>query len=241
MRKVNLSYGMEKKQTTTQRHPLGTLGELPDGRKFRYSFLDTAVTAGKLLATKAPVADDDMDVVVAAAAAIAAKSISVTTVSAIAADEYKDGFLYVNDGAGEGQSFRLGSHLAAGATATLVLNLAEDEEVITALTTATSLVGLKWNRYKDVIVFPATVSGLPVGVTPCDIANDYYFWAQTSGDAAVLIDGTVILGKGVIPSDATAGAVEAQVDAGGDDPVIGWVANPVGVTTDYEHIFLTIE
>ena len=241
MNYTELSYGMEKQATTTQRHPLGTLGETPDGRRFRYSFIDGAVTAGKLLQTKVPVADDDMDVVVAAAAAIGATSISVTTVTAILVDEYKDGFLYVNDGTGEGQAYRLGSHLAAGATATLVLNLAEDEKVITALDTSTSIVGLKWNRYKDVVVFPVTVTGTPVGVTAQDVADNTYFWAQVRGDADVLINGTVLLGKGVIPSDAIAGAVEAQVDTGGDDPVVAWVANPIAVDTDYGHVFLTIE
>lgn len=236
---VELSYGQEKAQGTVRNHPLNTIGVMPDGRRFRYCFSDGAVTAGKLLQTKAPVADDDMDVVVAAAAAIGAKSISVTTVSAILADEYKDGFLYVNDGAGEGQSFRLGSHLAAGAAATLVLNLAEDEEVKTALTTA-SLVGLKWNKAKDVIVFPASVTGVPVGFTPVDVSDNRYFWAQIEGDIAALIDGTVVLGKGVIPSAAVAGAVITQVDAGGDDPVVGWVNNPIAVDTDYGHITVHI-
>ena len=236
---VNLSYGMEKKRTTTQRHPLGMRGVTPDGRVFRYSLIDGAVTAGKLLQTKVPVADDDMDIAVAAAAAIGAKSISITTVSAILVNEYKDGYLYVNDLAGEGQSFRLGAHLAAGASATLVLNLAEDEEVITALTT-TSLVGLKWNHYKDVIVFPITVTGLPVGWTPCDIADNEYFWVQTWGDLAGLIDGTVVLGNTVIPDTTTAGAVKANPTAGGDEPVVAIVANPIAVTTDYGHLFAMI-
>ena len=236
---VELGYGQEKVQGTVQHHPLDTPGLMPDGRLFRYCFSDGAVVAGHLLQTKVPVADDDMDVVVAAAAAIAAKSISITTVSAILVDEYKDGFLYVNDGPGEGQCFRLGSHLAAGAAATLVLNLATDEEVITALTTA-SLVGLKWNKAKDVIDFPTTPTGVPVGVTPMDVSDNRYFWAQVQGDAAVLIEDTVVLGKGVIPGTTTAGSVKAQVDAGGDDPVIGWVNSPIAVTTDYGHITLCI-
>jgi len=51
----------------------------------------------------------------------------------------------------------------------------------------------------------------------------------------------VILGKGVIPSDAIAGAVEPQMDGGGDDPVVALVANPVAVDTDYGHVWLRIE
>ena len=238
---VDLSYGDEKKQTTTQRHPLGTKGELPDGRLFRYSFSDGAITAGLMLQTKVAIAEDDMDVVVAAAAAAKATSISITTVAAILADEYKDGFLYVNDGAGQGQAFRLGSHLAAGAAATLVLNLAEGEEVITALAAATSLVGLKWNRYKDVIVSPTTITGIPVGATPMDVADNRYFWAQVRGEAAILVAGTAVVSKaGIVPGNV-AGGVAPQVDAGGDDPVVCWFAAPVGVDTDYAHVFLRVE
>lgn len=238
---ILLNYGAEKRETSNQRHPLGTLAVLPTGELFRYSFSDGAITAGKLLQTAVPTAADDMDVPVAVAAAINDRSISITAQGAIAADLYKDGTLYVNDGVGQGQKFRLGTHLAVDSAATGVMNLATDEQVRTALDTS-SLVGLKVNRYKDVIVFPTTTTGLPVGFTPMDVADDRYFWAQTRGEASVWIEGTVVLGKGAIPSEGSnPGAVAPEVNAGGDDPVVGWVQNPRAVTDDYGHIFICIE
>lgn len=237
---ILLNPGQEKVETSGQIHPLGTLAMLPAGELFRYCFSNGAVTAGKLLQTAVPVAADDMDVAIASAAAINDRTISITTSGAIAEDLYKDGILYVNDGVGQGQKFRLGAHPQADSAATLVLNLATDERVRTALDTS-SEVGLKINRYKDVIVFPTTATGLPVGFTAFDVADNRYFWAQVRGDAAILFNSTLVLGKGCIPGGTTAGSVDTQVDAGGDDPVVAFVQNPLGATTDNGHVEIVIE
>lgn len=237
---ILLNYGKEKEETSNEIHKLGTLGISPGGEMFRYCFSNGAITAGNLLQTAVPVAADDMDVVVAAAAAIGVRAISITTAGAIVANLYNEGLAYVNFDPGQGQRFRLGEHLAADSAATLVLNLATDEQVRTALSTS-SLVGLKVNRFKDVIIFPTTVTGFPVGFTTFDVADDRYFWAQTRGEASLEIQGTVVLGKQAIPSASTAGAIQPSVDAGGDDPVVAIIGNPIAVNTDCAHGYICIE
>jgi len=248
---VQLSYGAEKETTTTQRHPLGTLGVLPDGRKFRYAFSGEAIGAGQVVMQKMGVANHDMDLVVPAAIAVGAMTMTVTLgATAATVDQYADGYIYVNDGAGEGHIYRIksagtggGGHAAVSSGGAITVNLADDGGVDEALDT-NSLCGLMENPYKDCEIWDADdVDGPVLGVAPCEVANDRYFWCQTSGNAAVLIDNTtVVLGSGVGPSVATDGAATLFDTSGAADrQSIGTVALIVAVSTDYGIVKLTIE
>lgn len=237
---VGIPWGSEKLSSTTRKeHILGQMGMTPDSRVHRFGFSDGAVTAGKLLGQKAPTAAHDNDLVTAAAAA-GATTVTVTLGATLASlNQYEDGILYVNDNAGEGQLFRILSNPAAAASATLVLTL--HEKVITALTSS-SQTGLIENPYKDVVINPATTVGRPVGWTNHDVADNSYFWMCSKGDVAALIDGTVVLGESVMPSNGTAGAVEAYVlSADIELPIVGTVTSVVNVTTDYGHIYGNID
>ena len=97
----------------------------------------------------AGIANHDMDLVTAAAAQDAT-SITVTLgATAATLDQYKGGYIYVNDGPGEGQSFAIAGHPAADASATLALRLEDGDDVRVALTSA-SLCGLMANPYSSV-------------------------------------------------------------------------------------------
>ena len=237
---VELDYGREKRQTTAQEHELGDLGYLRDGRFFRYIFMDGAVTSGKLLQQVANIAEHDMDLATAVAA------IGVGTISAtlgandIAADEYKDGYIYVNDDVGEGQLFKISSHAAVASSGVFAVPIRDEGGVRTALTAA-SLTGLMKNPYKDVIIAPTTHTGAIVGATVRDASDNNYGWAQRAGIAALLIDGTVTIGEQVMRSNGTAGAVEAADAAGTvENEIIGSVTLIVAVTTDYGLISMTL-
>ena len=241
---VELNYGAEKRQSADQGHELGDLGIARDGRQFRYDFMDGAVTAGKLLQCSANVANHDMDLVTAAAA-IGATSISVTLgATALAADAAKDGYLYVNDGAGEGQLFKIGSHAAVASQGVFAVPLKEDESVITALD-ANSLCGIMYNPWKDVIVAPTTFTGHIAGATTRNMTDNYYGWAQRCGVAALLIKGTVVIGGDVQRGNATTtdvpGAVEAvSYAATVEDEVVGTVTLVLAVDTDYGLIHMKL-
>src|SRR4030042_2004512 len=101
------SFGQEKVVTTTKKVPLGTRMVLEDGRAFRYCKAGEALGAGTLCQTPLAIADHDMDLPIALAAAVGATSISVTiATTAVTADQYMDGYIYINDGAGEGHIYR---------------------------------------------------------------------------------------------------------------------------------------
>ena len=239
---VNIPWGAEKDTTTTRReHPLGAVGMTPDGRCFRWAFAGEAIGAGQLVMQKGAVANHDMDLATAAAAAVGATTITVTLgATAATKDQYEDGAIYINDGAGEGHLYAIREHPAADASASLVVTL--HETVREALTTGTSLSGLIENDYKDVEIYDADdIDGPALGVAPTEVANDEYFWLQTSGRAAVLIQGTVVNGDAVEASQTTDGAVCLHdVSANTDQAPLGTCAGIIAVTTDYGYVNLQI-
>ena len=102
-------YGDEKVTGTTQLHPLSTRMVLPDNRVYYYGQTDGAQTSGAICQSAVGVANHDMDLAVNTASA-GAKSLSITLgATAATEDQYKDGYVYVNDGTGEAISTRSGS------------------------------------------------------------------------------------------------------------------------------------
>ena len=232
-------------ETAAQKYPLGSRFMLPDGRIFKYCKNGAvALSRGRLVQESVVIAGHGSDLVVQAAAAIGATAISLTNATtAITANEYAEGQLIVNDVDGEGQICTIKSHPAeATGTGTVVMTIEDEDALLVALTTS-SEVGLRYNPYKNVLVAPITVTGIVVGCTPLAVTADYYFWAQTWGQAAVLTNGTLIRGLNVVRSGTTAGAVDVNplnsVDASGQEQIIG-NCRAVMATTEYSLIFLTI-
>lgn len=239
---IDLSFGQEKLVSTAQgANVLGTYGVTPDGRLFKYSLAGEAIGAGKITMQRLGIANHDMDLVTAAAA-IGASSITVTLGATLATlDQYKDGFLYVNDGAGEGHLYFIQGHPAAASAATLALNLGSD--IVREAVDSASLCGLMVNPYRDVELFDAdAVDGGPLGVAPTEIANAEFFWNQIRGHAAVLCDVAPVAGEPVRVSDSVDGAFEPlnRDVADEDDSFIGIASHIPPVTTDYGIIVLNI-
>jgi len=224
-------------KSSVQLEALGTLRVLDDGRAFAYARAGAVdLAAGKVTQTAIPSATST-DEVVAASAAVGDMSISVTFGGAVTADFYKDGYLWVNDDTGEGHVYRVRGH-AAGTTAVIV-NLKDPVRV--AITAGAGTVSLIQNPQDLVIVYPTTGTGAPAGIPPIPVTANYYFWNQVKGPAAVLTDGTIVIGQHVRVSDGTAGAVE-PLDRDGtaeDEAAVGTVLQ-VNATTEYSLIMLDI-
>ena len=234
-------YGDEKVTGTSQIHPYGTRMVLPDGRVFYYGQTDGAQTAGAICQSAVGVANHDMDLAVNTAAA-GAKSLSVTVGgTAVTANQYADGYVYVNDGTGEGHIYKVRQHDAIDSSGSGTINLYDGDAIVVAFEAAT-IVGLAKNPYKDFIVFPTTATGHPVGVAATDFDDDDYGWLQTWGPAAVLCDVAFVIGNHVRVSDNTAGSGE-PLDRDGsneNEETIGVATLIAPVTTDYGVVNLTI-
>jgi len=234
-------YGDEKVTGTSQIHPYGTRMVLPDGRVFYYGQTDGAQTAGAICQSAVGVANHDMDLAVNTAAA-GAKSLSVTVGgTAVTANQYADGYVYVNDGTGEGHIYKVRQHDAISSAGSGTINLYDGDAIVVAFEAAT-IVGLAKNPYKDFVVYPTTATGHAVGVAATDFDDDDYGWLQTWGPAAVLCDVAFVIGNHVRVSDNTAGSGE-PLDRDGsneNEETIGVASLIAPVTTDYGYVNLTI-
>ena len=234
-------YGDEKVTGTSQIHPLSTRMVLPDGRVFYYGQTDGAQTAGAICQSAVGVANHDMDLATNTASA-GDKSVTVTVGGTAATeDQYKDGYMYVNDGTGEGHIYKIRQHDAISSSGSGAINLYDGDPILTGFAAAT-IVGLAKNPYKDFIVYPTTATGHAVGVAATDFDDDDYGWLQTWGPAAVLCDVAFVIGNHVRVSDNTAGSGEPlDRDATNEnDEVIGVASLIAPVTTDYGFVNLTI-
>lgn len=202
---------------------LGQRGEDKFGRKFRYARAGAvALVVGNVL--QSPARDTQFTgLAVASAAAIGAKTLSLTNgTTTTVADEFKGGIAVVSESTGIGQQFVIAGNTVATSGAALTVTL--EDGVRVALTTS-SKVTLHKNLWNGVIVSPTTRTGKTVGGAIYPIPAGEYGWIQTGGQGAALSDATVAaVGEGLSPSTTTAGCVTKQVtllENIGTAPILG--------------------
>jgi hypothetical protein len=206
---------VRKTSTTKNGVVIGTKAITRDGKVYRWSLNGAvALAEGKVNTGVARVANHtNMALASTSNIAVGSTQVSVTLGgTAVTADQYLDGFLFINDGAGVGQCYQITGHTVQASTSgTLVVTLADALTV--ALSTSTTKVTLLPNPNANTVVAPAVVSNPVNGVSNVPVAAGAYYWAQTRGMASVLSDGIITRGAGSIMSDAVIGAVEIEVAA----------------------------
>ena len=237
-------FGSEKVTNTTKKRALGTILELPDGREFKYALNGgSAISSGKLASSAAMIGNHDMDLTTAAAS-VGDTSITVTLgATAATKDQFADGYIYTNDGTGQGQVYRIASNPAADGSATLAVTLASNDPVSVALDSTTES-GLAVNPYSGIVVSPTSVTNRTLGVTATDIAANAYGFVQTKGLASVLVSGTVVAGQPLRVAGATLAGAAQPLNRDGTDEneqFIGVVHNVVAANTDNCLAFLNID
>ena len=196
---VNLSYGMEKVQTSAQKHKLGTRAVLPDGRVFYYAKEDGTgiASAGFIVDGVGLVAAHDMDCTATAAHSVGDTTISIEVPTTdLTKNQYADGYLVFNDDGGEGEVYRIKSHPAHDASDdnTVIITIDEEDGIRTALTTSTEA-QLVYNPYTNIKLIDGdgTQTTGPLGVTTIPVTASYYCWIQTSGISSVAVSGTTVM------------------------------------------------
>lgn len=212
---------------------LGAFSTTGDGRYFRYVLAGgTTLVPGKLQQSTAEDTTNWQNLT-PAAAAIGATSVTITTSTTNAANVFANGLMNVTVTPGQGYSYGVKSN-AASAAGNLVVTLSDG--IVVALTTS-SRIDLIPNPYSNIVVNPATATGLPVGVAVYGVTNAQYGWIQTHGQCNVLADGTVVVGTALVASNATAGAVEALT---GVQAIVGLAITGIA-STEYGSVFLTLD
>jgi hypothetical protein len=144
----------------------------------------TAVTAGKCVTHAASIAHH-FDLTPTAGVAAGETAISVETAGTdITLNQYANGYLYVNDAAGEGQMLRIQSNPAHDHSADPSIVITCYDDLATAITTSSRITLIPDPRSGQ-IVQAATTTGATLGVTVVDMAASAYGWFAVSGPQAV--------------------------------------------------------
>ena len=224
-------------ESSTQLFPLGT--SLVYGNNvYRYGLLGgTAVTAGKLV-QHAAIDSNHANMTATAAVDAGETAISVETGgNDMTLNEYADGYLWVNDVNGEGQTMRVKSNPAHDHSADPSVVITTYDPLATALTTSSQL-SIIHNPMTGLIVAPATETGAVMGATVIDMTADYYGWFCVSGPQALLTVGTLVVGNIAVRSGGTDGGV-----APATDNVLTEIGEVMAVSanTEYSLIWMNIQ
>lgn len=225
-------------------HRLGQLAVDEYGSKFRYVQAGgVALAAGHLLQETAE--DTNFrSMAVDVAAAIGDTVVSVTLGgTAVTANLFDEGELVVESSTGLGQWFRIRSHEVQTST-TGSCNFTLDRPLKVALATSASQVSVRKNSYNDVIDFPVTPTGAPIGIALYAMTIAYYGWVVSGGDAVALFDNqvnTAADATGIRPSFDVAGSVCAELAADVAPAHLGYAKEQVSVDSTFGFVHLTLD
>lgn len=221
---------------------VGSRWDLSDGREVMLvsAATGTTIASGKLYQDAAIVPNhQNLDVTAFTAYSangnVPAKVTATLGNTALTANQYRGGFVVVNDVTGEGQTLRIASHPAADAAASVVITL---EDAPNTALDASSEICLLPPHGNDVIIYPTTPTGAVAGVALCPIAADAYGFVTVKGLTSCLANGAIAVGQNISPSPTVAGAVEIT-SITTFAAIIGY-ANQAGVDTEYRCVYLNL-
>lgn len=225
--------------STTKLMRLGTQGATHDGRLFRYGLAGAVALAPGKVNQNAAVVSTHQNIAVFAAAAVGDQQIQVTlgATNATTAGQYDDGYVIGYDVSGVGQSLAIQGTPVLSASTSGPFSLYDP--IATAITTS-GKVNLEQNLWSNALVYATGATTLfcngVVNVT-LPIAN--YGWFQTRGTAAVLTNGTIAAGSGVVPGQTTAGSVDIETTSTITQRV--GIQQQTGTSTKYSTTYLMID
>lgn len=223
-------------ESAVQKHRLGTIRELDDGRKFVY-----AQDSGAGVAAGTAVAKDTAPqacTVAAADAAInlaGARTITVTLTGTPTLNLYRDGMMVITLGAGVGEIYKIKGNSADDDPASGRCTLYLYDALATLHVAANTTIDIYANPYDGVIINPAVtnIDGTGTGSFQClgvaqrIVTASYYYWLQTWGLASAMIIASTAGGEDDergLWSSATAGSLESVTAAANGLQQLGFLA-----------------
>jgi len=193
--------------SATQEVPLGDEFRVPTNRLFRYARNGPqTLAAGTVLQAVRPNASHSNLTCAAAPAGASSIIVTLDRGDPMSLDEYKNGYIYVNDAAGEGYLYDVVGHPGGGGEDT-TKKIDIKDPVVVALTTSSQATLIK-NIYDGVNRPYGDPWDIIAGVAPVAVPAEHYFWCQVQGPAVVLQEGGLFAGRGVMLSQRKSGAVE---------------------------------
>jgi len=225
---------------------VGTLVTFNDGRKYRYN-KNGGVLLAKGLMNSGAALDTDLEAetqtVIGANVGIGDVEVVclIQTGSALVENALAGGTVYVESSTGIGDDYPIiASKLDASDDTLLRLRL---RYPIRTAWSATTVLTIKKSPYWDTVVFPTTAENKAVGQNKVAVPVDYFYWGQTGGPAAFLVDNGDTLVKGEpagAPGTAGAAGEIGNVANDGTDQV--WGVTMHGIAGDsVGMVYLTID
>lgn len=210
-------------------------------RIFRYAQIGASgIAVAKVVQSQVIESNGDVTDMAVDTPAVGIPRVTVTNGSNtdIAANEFANGWLGVNDDTGEGLLYQIRRHDAIAASAAGVIHLYDPVKIAFV---ANTTVSLTHSTYYKNIIQPSPPTALVTGVTPIAFTADYFGWLQTWGPAMALQDGTLSEGQQIIASRNTDGAVESlyQTNDITGHQVLGRAIHP-NITTEHALVYLQI-
>jgi len=232
--------GDQWKVHTTQQLGLSQEMVFPDSRRFRYAKAGAvAVVVSKLY--QAPIPKTNHVLQTAVAAAVGLRSLDLALgATAVAADEYRDGYVVVDlaTNTGFGHMYQIATHGAVASSGTFTIPLRSAINV--AISAAANSVSLIPNNYSGVILAVVTTpTATLAGVAAAPIPIGQFGWIQVAGVAKCLGVTPIAASATYCMVATTTGTVMAQsTTVSATVPNVGQVLQGV-VTASYSTINLT--
>lgn len=216
--------------STTQKYALGSILDLPDGRRFRYAQAGGVALAIALMCQSAAEQAEWIDEIqTGKSGAVGDQTYAalITTGSTFVANDWDEGYFVVNKGAGElGHMYKIASHTVHDTAPTITI---DDLGGLRDTISDTSEISIMMNPYKKVIVVPAGAGTMrPVGVPLVPFGINEFGWLQTRGPAPMVVDTGETLVLGNKAGEPAAGAVDGAVgvyEADATDVPYGYVVS----------------
>jgi hypothetical protein len=180
-------------QSAAKKHKLGTIRELDDGRKFIYCLNTAAQIAAGICVSKA-VTPQDCTVAAADVAAVGDRKVTVTLTGTPTLNQYQDGWLLIKAGAGIGEMYKIRGNTVDDTPASGHVTLYLYDSIKTLWVLGNTTIAIHVTPYHEVLINPAVANGDAttgeriLGITTRIVAASKYFWAQTWGLAAAMLD-----------------------------------------------------
>lgn len=208
-------------QTITSRgeFPLGQRGMTPDGREWQFVKNNSTIATGNIVIPNT-VASADL---FSSSTDSQGRIVYLTrAASSMTVGLYEDAIGVVDDGTGVGQTFKIRTNSAT------TLTLYPETALATALSVSDS--DLTWIGMSNVIIAAVTSTvQMTQGAFQCAASSGDYGWILTDGDGRAVAGEALVVGKGFVSGDDTAGQVIKATTAKGafDEQNLGYciVAN----------------
>lgn len=225
--------------TTKYGERFGQIATTADGRAYAYGFNNTgsgtALAPGKLMQGAVTTANHINQTGVALSVGTSTFTYTIGN-TAVTANQYQDGYFFVNDGTTT-QTLSILAHNTPSGNGTLRVEL---KDQIVVATTTSSKFSLQPNMWSACLLMAhgSSTSVLPTGVPNVSVPDQNFAWFQVGGPCATLINGTPGAGVLTIPSATTDGAVDVYTNSSTQENV-GYMME-TGVSTKYNTVYLTL-